>query len=67
MENGAAAASECPPMENFGGSTRVNDDVVRRLLRMPTRLRVGERPAGAESVEIVVGVLSFGAAAGDRV
>jgi hypothetical protein len=48
---------------NFGGSTRVNGDAVRRRLRIPMRLRVGERPAGADSG---VGleereVLSFGA------
>ena len=60
MEKGASATG---PTENLGGSTRVNEEAVRRLLRMPTRLRVGERPAGAESVVIVV-VLSFGA--GDR-
>jgi hypothetical protein len=65
MEKGAADADEVGWTENLGGSTRVNDEAVRRLLRMPMRLRVGERPAGAESVEVMVVVLSFGAA-GDR-
>ena len=51
-------------VENLGGSTRVNGELpaVRRRLRIPMRLRVGERPAGAdkgEDFEIVV--LSFGA------
>jgi hypothetical protein len=62
MENGAAAVGA---KENFGGSTRVIDEAVRRLFKMPMRLRVGERPAGAESVEVTVVVLIFGAA-GDR-
>lgn len=61
MEKGASAMG---PTENFGGSTRVNDEAVRRLLRMPIRLRVGERPAGAESAVGMAVVLSFGA--GDR-
>lgn len=38
-----------PEKPNFGGSTRVKGEPpVLRRLRMPTRFRVGERPAGAE-------------------
>jgi hypothetical protein len=45
--NGAAA-----PRLNCGGSTRENAETRRRLERRPLRLlRVGERPAGAESGE----------------
>lgn len=43
--------------ENFGGSIRVKGEAVRRRLRIPMRLRVGERPAGAlrrVGLEIVV-------------
>jgi len=48
--------------ENLGGSTRAKG-AVRRRLRMPMRLRVGERPAGAESgVDLEIAeVLSLGA------
>lgn len=51
-------------VENLGGSMRVNGEppAVRRRLRIPMRLRVGDRPAGAdkgEDFEIVV--LSLGA------
>jgi hypothetical protein len=61
MEKGASATG---PTENFGGSTRVKDEAVRRLLRIPIRLRVGERPAGADSVLAEVVMSSFGT--GDR-
>ena len=48
-----------PP--NLGGSTRVKGEAVRRRLRMPTRLRVGERPAGAErGLDFEIDVLSLG-------
>ena len=57
-------ASATVPTENLGGSTRVNEEAVRRLLRIPMRLRVGERPAGAESAVVAAVVLSF--ATGDR-
>jgi hypothetical protein len=49
--------------ENLGGSIRVNGDdaaVVRRRLRIPMRLRVGERPAGAERGVDLELVLTFG-------
>lgn len=47
---------------NFGGSTRVNGEVVRRRLRMPIRFLVGERPAGADrGADVESEVLSFGA------
>ena len=60
-----AASMENPREEgvlNLGGSTRVKGEAVRRRLRMPMRLRVGERPAGAER-GVGLGereVLSFG-------
>ena len=48
--------------ENFGGSIRVKGEAVRRRLRIPMRLRVGERPAGALSgVDLEIVVLSRGA------
>ncbi len=51
--------------ENLGGSTRVNGlAVVRRRFRIPTRFRVGERPAGAERGVVFEG--SIRGAAGDR-
>lgn len=34
-------------VEYLGGSMRVKGEAVRRRLRIPTRLRVGDRPAGA--------------------
>ena len=57
----AASMLKPRPPANLGGSTRVKGEAVRRRLRMPTRLRVGERPAGAESGEgLVTDVVSFG-------
>lgn len=53
-----------PP--NLGGSTRVKGEAVRRRLRMPTRLRVGERPAGAERVEDVTGAAVLSRGRGER-
>jgi hypothetical protein len=51
--------------ENFGGSTRVKGLPVFLRLRMPTRFRVGERPAGAErGVEREVSSLGAGERAG---
>jgi len=53
--------------ENFGGSIRVKGEAVRRRLRIPMRLRVGERPAGAlrgDGLEIVVLTLGTGERAG---
>jgi hypothetical protein len=48
--------------ENLGGSTRVNGELVFLRLRMPTRFRVGERPAGAErEVDFEIEVSSLGA------
>lgn len=44
---------------NLGGSMRVNGLAVLRLLRIPTRLRVGDRPAGALSGDALIVVLSF--------
>ena len=53
MEKGAEATE--PPMPKFGGSIRVNGEAVRRRLRIPTRcFLVGERPAGADSDDMVV-------------
>lgn len=39
--------------EKFGGSIRVNGEADWRRLRIPARLRVGERPAGAESMGLM--------------
>ena len=48
--------------ENFGGSTRVNGELVFLRLRIPVRFRVGERPAGAErGVDFEIEVSSLGA------
>ena len=48
--------------ENFGGSTRVNGELVFLRLRIPMRFRVGERPAGAErEVDFEIDVSSLGA------
>lgn len=52
-------------VENFGGSTRVNGEAVRRRLSMPMRLRVGERPAGAD-VGADFGILVLSLGAGER-
>lgn len=61
MENGASTTAVVPTV-NFGGSTRVNGERVLRRWRRPMRFRVGERPAGADSVEVAVTVVfSFGA------
>jgi hypothetical protein len=47
--------------ENFGGSTRVNGELVFLRLRIPMRFRVGERPAGAErEVDLEIDVSSLG-------
>lgn len=64
-ERAASILNPSPPAEeeeNLGGSIRVNGDAVRRRLRIPTRFRVGDRPAGAESGEDLVmeEVLSLG-------
>jgi len=51
--------------ENFGGSTRVNGDAVRRRLSIPIRFLVGERPAGAErGADFEVSSLGAGERAG---
>lgn len=44
---------------NLGGSTRVNGLAVFLRLRMPTRFRVGERPAGALNGLLLIVVLSL--------
>lgn len=65
MEERAAAMEKLRPVEEDvveweekekeGGSTRA----VRRRESMPTRFRVGERPAGAECGVVVVRVVSI--------
>lgn len=61
-ERAASMLNPSPELEgaeNFGGSTRAKG-AVRRRLRIPMRLRVGERPAGAER-GVDFWMLSFGA------
>lgn len=58
------------PREVNGGSIRVNGAEVRRLLLIPTDLRLGERPAGAvmgaraEDMLARIGVARRGGGAG---
>jgi len=61
----AASMLNLRPLDapNLGGSMWAKGEPVRRRLRMPMRLRVGERPAGAErgdGFEISVLILGAG-------
>lgn len=62
-ESAASMLNPSPDeVPNLGGSTRVNGEAVFRLFKMPIRLRVGERPAGAvKGVDFEIDVLSLGA------
>ena len=62
MLNPRLEVDEEEEVENLGGSTRVKGEPVLRRLRIPMRLRVGERPAGAErGADLEASVLSLGA------
>ena len=61
-DNAASMLNPSPvDVENLGGSTRAKGLAVFLLLKMPTRFRVGERPAGAVSGVLEMVVLSLGA------